>query len=246
MLGNSTLPDFILQQRLRDLEDHIKKDLALLKDFEEELRYEDDPKRKARYRRDVQALRESAEKYTIEYQDLLTYTTQTSNGQSQSVAIQLKSLSVQLDQVQAQLDDISSNLLGLRKEVLSRLDTSEQTIVSAIVAKLDETQLQTVNEILMAIEDNHLLEKEATQLLQPLYAALVTLQQHGRALPGSSEVVDVISAPNMDVRHKLKVSIPIIPAVLAYEGEISLGDGMNLEAAWNTLKDKVRSRFSRK
>jgi len=42
----------------------------------------------------------------------------------------------------------------------------------------------------------------------------------------ASEVVD---DPKLDVGHKLKVSIPIIPLILSYEGEIDLKSGLNLK-----------------
>ena len=52
-----------------------------------------------------------------------------------------------------------------------------------------------------------------------------------------SEVVD---DPKLDVTHKLKVSIPIIPLILSYETEVGLKSGLNLKAAWLRLKARVR------
>jgi len=51
-----------------------------------------------------------------------------------------------------------------------------------------------------------------------------------------SEMVD---DPKLDVSHKLKVSIPIIPLILTYETEVGLKSGLNLKAAWQRLKAKV-------
>src|SRR5512133_2216288 len=176
MPTQSPLPDFILQRRLRDLEDNICKDLALLKDFEEELLYTTDPRQKARYQREIQGLRESADRYTREYQELLPEPAQPFVEERQSVAGQLTALSAQLNRVQEQLDGISSDISGLRKEVLARFDSGEQAVLSAILAKLDENQIQTVNWTLAAIEEDRLLRQEAEQLIAPLYAALANLQ----------------------------------------------------------------------
>ena len=55
----------------------------------------------------------------------------------------------------------------------------------------------------------------------------------------ASEVVD---DPKLDVGHKLKVSIPIIPLILSYEGEIDLKSGLNLKKAWQKLKTWIRDK----
>ena len=41
------------QQRLQDLADNLVKELELLKDYEKGLRYETDPKTKAKYREEI-------------------------------------------------------------------------------------------------------------------------------------------------------------------------------------------------
>jgi len=51
---------------------------------------------------------------------------------------------------------------------------------------------------------------------------------------------DVVEDPKLDVNHKLKVSIPIIPLILSYETEVELKSGLNLKAAWQRLKARVR------
>jgi len=50
---------------------------------------------------------------------------------------------------------------------------------------------------------------------------------------------DVVDAPKLDASHKLKITIPIIPFILSYEGEMGLKSGMNLESAWQRLLSKV-------
>jgi hypothetical protein len=53
---------------------------------------------------------------------------------------------------------------------------------------------------------------------------------------------DVVDDPKLDVSHKLKVSIPIIPLILSYEGEIDLKSGLNLKKAWQKLKTWIRDK----
>ncbi|BAY88529.1 MULTISPECIES: hypothetical protein [unclassified Tolypothrix] len=60
-------------QRLQDLADNVDKDFKLLKEFEDVLRYETNPRVKAGYRMDIEQLRESASRYQHEYEQLKQY-----------------------------------------------------------------------------------------------------------------------------------------------------------------------------
>ena len=57
-----TFPEYY-QKRLEDLEDNIKQDLELLKEYDDELRYTTDPRLKARYRREIVRQEESVARY---------------------------------------------------------------------------------------------------------------------------------------------------------------------------------------
>jgi hypothetical protein len=56
----------INRKRLKDLEDHISQDLNLLKAFEDELRYETEPRLKEKYRRKIEGLQESLKRHRQE------------------------------------------------------------------------------------------------------------------------------------------------------------------------------------
>lgn len=58
------------QQRLRDIEDNLSKERELLKQFEDAYRYETDPRRKARYKRDIERQKQAINQYQQEYQEL--------------------------------------------------------------------------------------------------------------------------------------------------------------------------------
>lgn len=49
----------------------------------------------------------------------------------------------------------------------------------------------------------------------------------------------MVSAPELSVKHKLKVTIPIVPLLLGYEGEVELNSRLNLEASWQALQRLV-------
>lgn len=60
----------LIELRIQQLADNIRKDIDLLKNYEDELRYETDPRRRARYRREIERQRESLSSYQQEYDEL--------------------------------------------------------------------------------------------------------------------------------------------------------------------------------
>jgi uncharacterized protein YydD (DUF2326 family) len=58
------------KRRLIDLEDNINKDLELSKQYEDVLRYEDDPRRSTKYQNEICKLKASADRYRQEYESL--------------------------------------------------------------------------------------------------------------------------------------------------------------------------------
>ena len=49
-----------------------------------------------------------------------------------------------------------------------------------------------------------------------------------------------IKDPELDVKQKLKVTLPIVPMLVEYEGEFELGSGFNIRSAWERLIAKLR------
>lgn len=221
-----------LTRRLKDLEDNIKQDSALLKNYEDELRYEDEPRRKARYNRAIEQLKESANRYQQEYDQLYQQITGESTVQMHSVAIQLEEMNNTLDRLSAGQKAIYGNISHLRQGLLARYSASEKNIISAMTERLEESQVTTISALLDAIEANQVSEAEMQNILPSIQEGLIILQQRGVTLPVSQEeILGVINEPQMDFKHRLKVAVPIIPFLLDYEGELELGTGINIKKA---------------
>lgn len=219
-----------ITQRLTDLEDNIKQDSALLKNYEDELRYEDEPRRKAKYNRAIEQLRESASRHQQEYDQLYQHITGESTVQMHSVAIQLEEVNNRLDRLSAGQKAIYANINNLRQGLLAHYEAGEKNIISAITYQLNESQMTTISALLDAIEANKVSDAEMENILPSIQEGLSILQQRGITLTGSQEeIVQVINAPQMDFKHRLKVAVPLIPFILDYEGELELGTGINLK-----------------
>jgi hypothetical protein len=228
--------------RLKHLEDNIRQDQDLLKEYEDSLRYsEDDPRRKARYRREIEQLRESANRYQKEYDELQVQITGEPTVQMQDVAIELQQMNTRLDRLSAGQKAIYENINHLRQGLLARYNASEQNIIAAITEQLDQSQVVMISTVLDAIEADQVTEREMQLIFQGIQQNLSVLQQNGTALlPSQAALAEVINAPELDFKHKLKVCIPIIPFILDYEGELELGTGINLKSALQALMMRLK------
>ena len=227
--------DQSINLRLQQLDEHLSKDLRLLKEIEDELRVEDHPIRRARYQRDIERLRESAAKYQREAAEL--------KAQSESLMTTPRSESAEIQQqVEAKLDVLLTgiNVIVTNQQLLSRqLQQAHQSLLN----RLDQSQQETVNAISAAIDAGRLPETELRQLLDATQQSVAALQNHDANLPALREAAEVIrlgSETVIEAKHKLKLILPLIPLVLNYEGELELKGGQNLSSLWEAIVRKMK------
>ncbi len=110
------------EKRLKVLEDHINNDLDLLKEYEDVLRDETHPRRKAKYRREIERQRVSLAQYQQEYDQLREHV---APEDSQNIADLLQQKDAKLEEVQKFLPQVwnvphhrNPNFTG-RKDILA-------------------------------------------------------------------------------------------------------------------------------
>jgi len=232
----------LIELRIQQLADNIREDMDLLKSYEDELRYETDPRRLARYRRAIERQHESLAHYQQEYAKLCGQLTGEPPAELQNTADMLRQMDAKLDSLMGGQKAIQDDLEDFRKTLLARFDDSEQTIISTVVQRLDQNQSATVQSILDEIEANRLPESELQETLSAVLHALSEIKQNeagyyeSRLVSEATNLSEVVGDPKLDVNHKLKVSIPIIPLILSYETEVGLKNELNLKTAWQRLK----------
>jgi hypothetical protein len=71
---------------------------------------------------------------------------------------------------------------------------------------------------------------------------LAVLEERIPSLPPSSqaEVAEIIKSPELDAKHKITVTLPIVTFLINYEGELELGTGFNIKSAWEQVITKLR------
>lgn len=187
--------------RLQHLEDNIRQDQDLLKEYEDSLRYEDDPRRQGRYKRQIKQLRESANSYQKEYDELRMQITVEPNVQMQNVAIQLQQIQTRIDRLSAGQKAIYENINHLRQGLLARYNTGEQNIIAAITEQLDQSQMVMISTVLDAIETEQVPEREMQVILQGIQQNITKLQRNGTALPPSQAALAEDEPRPEDVVH---------------------------------------------
>jgi len=223
-----------IEIQMRHLADNIRKDLDLLKGYEDKLRYEDDPRRMKRYRMEIERQRESLSCYKQEYEELQREVT----GEKSAVMGEITDMFQQID---AKLDSIQRG----QKDLLARFNDSEQLIISTIVHRLDQTQSVAVRSILDVIEADCVSKSDLQETLNAVQEVLSEIKQIGsggydpQLVSEAGGLLEVVDNQKFDVAHKLKLSVPIIPLILSYETEFGLKSVLNLKAAWEELKARV-------
>lgn len=242
----------LVESRIEDLKDNILQDLDLLKEYEEALRYEGDPRRKGKYLREIERQKESIERYQQEYEKLQSQVVKEPAEDKQVASDQLQQVHSMLITLESKLNDLQSGQAAVldkldaqHQEVLARFNDSDQTIVASVIKHLDETQLDTVKSVLAVVEANRIPDEEIKGMIESIRPVLTEIQQQEARLSNpqmakeAASISKVFDDPKIESSHKLKLSIPIIPLLLSYEGDIALKGGMNLRSAWQCLKAKV-------
>lgn len=221
-------------QRLQDLEDHISQEQELLKEFEEVLGNEADPRIQRKYRRDIKRQKESIAGYQQEYNELQQEMTGQPSARMQEMGNQLQQMDAKLNILLSSQVAIYENLDQMRQDLLLRYNATEQATIEAVAQHLDRNQLLLTQSLLDALEANQVPEQQMQQML-------AVLEERVPALPPSqAAVAEIIKAPELDAKHKLKVTLPLVPFLVDYEGELELGSGFNIKLAWEQLLTKLR------
>jgi hypothetical protein len=220
----------IFQQRLTDLLDHITQDQKLLKEFEEALTVEDNPRTLKKYKKEIKRQQESIDNYKQEYTELQQQLIGIFTPQIQVVGNQLQIIENQLQQIDAKLNIVLIN----QDSLLLRYQVSEQAILRVFIEQLNQTQLAFTENMLNAVAANQVSESEMLQMLAVLESRIPSLPSSSQA-----EIAEIIKSPELDARHKITVTLPIVPFLINYEGELELGTGFNIKSAWEFIIKKL-------
>ena len=111
-----------------------------------------------------------------------------------------------------------------------------------------QKQVATVQSIMDGMEAHRVPESELQETLNAVQQVLSEIKQNKTGMydpqlvSEAKNLSEVVDDPKLDVSHKLKVSLPIIPYILTYETEVGLKSGLNLKAAFQGLTARLRGK----
>lgn len=221
-----------LSIRLQQLENNISQILQLLNEYEKELLDEDDPGKRSKCRRRIESLKQQQIQYEEEFLNLQV--------QLESYCPQrVQTLSSQLQVVNNKIDFLLESQLHLFQALMLHFSPEEQDFLSTLSRKLDQSELVKVKAFIEAIDEDLISEESVHLMLSEARQMVKISQEKVLDIPEENAIIaEIINSPEIDAKHALKVSIPIIPFILAYEGELGLGTGINIKEAWKGLKSK--------
>ena len=225
-----------LALRLQQLEKNIVKVVQLLGEYEEELNDEDDPLKKSKYRRRIEDLK----KKQIEYEnELIELQDQSSDEQ----APQFQNIEKQLQGIDNKIDLLLDGQSSLIQTLLFHFNSVEQMLVQPFIQRLGDSDLIQVQASLETIDSKPVNEEEAQIILTETKQLLTELKSRNIFLPVSDkDIAEIIHYPTIDTKHSLKLTIPIIPFILSYEGELGTGAGIKLRETWQNWKLRLFSK----
>ncbi len=207
------------KKRLTHLEENIARCLDLLQELEKGLSVTNFPVDSRRYRDEIVRQENFIAEYKEEYAKLQQKLT------GQPSAPQIKNVGNQLQQMDAKLNLLLIVQGRIYKDLLNELDAIE----------LDLTQ-----KLQDALDSNQVSEPQMQQMLALLEERIPSLT------PNQAAIAKVIKDPELDAKHKLKVTLPIVPMLVKYEGELELGSGFNIRSAWDQLVAKLQLQSKKK
>ena len=151
-----------------------------------------------------------------------------------------------LDELAAGQAELLARQEMFRREILAALSASERRVVTGVLDGVDAQHRRLVEEVMLAVQGGQAPPAEAQALLDAVAAVRAEVCSHGAALAGLRDQLDVLAAGEVvgpteaEVKHRLVMTVPIVPFILGYEGEIELKSRFGLDAAWQALLRKVR------
>lgn len=123
---------------------------------------------------------------------------------------------------------------GLEQTIRNLFEIHEQNLMLHMASLIEGKYMETTNQVLQAIDQATIHDKEMQVVLDTLRVEFEALRttSHGEQVQA---VEDLISAPHLDVRHRLKLTIPLLPLFLSYEGELETNSSLNLEGLWQRV-----------
>lgn len=138
------------------------------------------------------------------------------------------------------VDEISDVVRQETERIREQLSEKMKQISSEILQQLSYAQIAIINALTIAADESRIQENDVAELLQAVSALRDNLPAGHAAASALQSLAPVVDDPKANISNRLKVTLPIIPLLLSYEGEYELSSGINLRSILQRVVEKIR------
>jgi hypothetical protein len=195
---------------------------------------------RAQYLREIEELRASLQVHKSKFESAVTGVTSEAPVQRSEIEKIVHRIEGKLDSIENQQKESRKAFESLRLEALSHYSVAEKEFITRLLEELDLDQLTKVLDLLKRIDevDINRLEETVASLQDSLHDIC---EQGVLNVPGEdrTDLTEALADTSLDIAHKAKITIPIIPFLFKYEGEIKTKSGLDITKLWELLTHKL-------
>lgn len=157
-------------------------------------------------------------------------------------------LRVELTRLQQSIDRFTRDYDGvatrIRTEIEGSLDEFKSSLMELLAVSLRAQENDLVQAIVANVERNESTVLEFEQLAAGIdeLLAMAKVMDDARipvqVRPEVKKAAEIIEDGKLELKQRLRLTIPIIPLLLTYMGEVEIKAGLSLTSLWESVCDK--------
>jgi hypothetical protein len=142
-----------------------------------------------------------------------------------------------LETIDQKINLLLDNQTGLSQLLKLYFNPHEQSLIFPLGKELNESSINEIQSFLEVLDNNQISETDIQLMVGEVQSLFAEINASNVSLTSANKsVIEMIRDPNIDAKHVLKLSIPIIPLFLNYEAELGLSNGIKLKDIWHQCK----------
>jgi cytochrome c556 len=227
------------EKRRNHLMENISRQYKLLHEYERKRDLSDRPKEIEAFNSEITAIANSLEDYIAQYNRICQDDNTSCSPEVASIWNEIQHLKQGQQLIVQKQDETLAAIDRVRHEISMKIEDSYRSLALNLLLALDEQEVRVVGAIIDGIEKNQLSEKEMAEALKAIQTGYAELQAKSLLVSSTTggaedtkQLPQVWNSPDLNAGGKLKLSIPLIPAILSYETELSVSVKQSLSLLW--------------
>lgn len=214
----------LLQARLRGIVDAVRKDLSRVRELESLLRHEDDRKSIENYKIVADRIQARLTFHRNEFDRLQQNATVTGAALGNELRTEIVSLQKNMDRFFDRLTTANESLaIAVRSDLSRSIDALESSLVRRLTEEMGAREKEVLQIVMANLNDHRSFDSgELEEVAASVNALFVFLKAQGEprlptALgPTVADAGEILDDPKLDIKHRLRIAIPIVPMLLTY------------------------------